>query len=136
VGKNGCGKSTLLKILAEVCCPLLQLDSANSSGGGAPSSSKRKLTLNEGVVYNGRVEQAKGLRVSYVEQDPPTPSDITVADALLGIVTTDTTTTEYNKASSNKYQVVQNYRLASEQALSNPDAFARAAANMDEIDGC
>ena len=77
------------------------------------------------------------MRISYVEQDPPTPSDVTVADALLGIESSSiTTTTTAGSGTTDVYQAVQNYRLASRRANDDPDGFARAAADMENIEGC
>ena len=75
-------KSTFLKILAEQCCLSLE------NGGDG-------LNKDKGVVYTGSVESAKDVRVAYVEQEPPMPSDITVADALLGM-------TSYSSLQSNE----------------------------------
>lgn len=125
VGRNGCGKSTFLKILAETCC--------SSFGRG------KALNQDEGMVYTGRVEKSKDCRVAYVEQEPPMPSDITVGDALLGIV--DLSSNSYadlkNSAAraNDVYSAVKIYRTAVNNAGENPDAFAEASAAMDALNG-
>jgi ATP-binding cassette subfamily F protein uup len=121
VGRNGCGKSTLLKILAESCT-----DTDVGRGGKA-------LNSDDGVVYTGNVEKGKGCKVVYVEQEPPMPSDITVADALLGIVASEPGTITDTK--KNVYSAVKAYRLAAMNAENDPDAFANAMSEMDSLDG-
>ncbi len=128
VGKNGCGKSTLLKILAESCCSTFEV----GKGG-------KVLNQDDGVVYTGKVEKSRDCRVAYVEQEPPMPSDITVADALLGIV--DLSSNGYVNSSSGSsktkdvYSAVKNYMIAVNNADNNPDAFADASASMDALNG-
>ena len=91
VGRNGCGKSTFLRILAEACG-----GNGGASGGGASSSSSSGINHlnNDHILFTGTVECPKGVSLAFVEQEPPSPSDVTVLDALLGIITTKTTTTE------------------------------------------
>jgi len=120
VGRNGCGKSTLLKILAESCS-----DTESGRGGKA-------LNQDEGVVYTGKVDKGKGCRVAYVEQEPPMPSDVTVADALLGIVASGPDSMTGKK---NVYSAVKAYRLAAMNAESDPDGFAAAMSDMDTMQG-
>jgi ATP-binding cassette subfamily F protein uup len=118
VGKNGCGKSTFLKILADSCCPI------------------RRPDLTDGLVYKGTIDASRDCRVAYVEQDPPMSDDITVADSLLGITSTDTSsTTTTTNTKKNVYTVVRDYRLAATNVESDPDAFAMASADMDELGG-
>ncbi len=121
VGKNGCGKSTFLKILAESCT-----DTESGRGG-------RAINQDDGVVYTGKVEKGKGCRVVYVEQEPPTPSDITVSDALLGIVAS--TPGSAGDVKNNVYSAVRAYRLAAINAEQDPDGFAQAMTQMDTLDG-
>ena len=104
VGRNGCGKSTLLKILASACCGYQE----------------------EGIVYQGKVTSPRDVRVGFCEQEPLMPSDVTVADALLGVGTTNTETSD-----GARFNVVRTYRLAFNQANHDPDAFAAASAAMD-----
>ncbi len=128
VGRNGCGKSTLLKILAEACCPTIE------SGKNG-----KILNQDEGVVYNGKIEKSKDCRVAYVEQEPPMPCDITVGDAILGIVnlSNDAASTNTNKsgAKTNVYTAVKSYMIAVKNANENPDAFAEASQSMDTLNG-
>lgn len=100
VGRNGCGKSTLLKILAGIQKP-----------------------------PEGQVTCRKTVRITHVEQDPPMPSDVTVQDALLGVVTTKMTTNDNNQ--DDLYQVVRNYQLALLQTEENIDMLTEASAAMD-----
>mmetsp|Transcript_6173 Transcript_6173/g.6917 ORF Transcript_6173/g.6917 Transcript_6173/m.6917 type:complete len:736 (+) Transcript_6173:207-2414(+) len=122
VGRNGCGKSTLLKILAEACCPDLE------TGKGGKS-----MNQDEGVVYTGKVEKSKNCRVAYVEQEPPMPSDVTVEDAILGIV--DATSKISLNSKTTVYSVVKAYKLAMNNAAEDPTAFAEACAIMDALNG-
>ena len=62
-------------------------------GGGASSSSGINHLNNDHILFTGTVECPKGVSLAFVEQEPPSPSDVTVLDALLGIITTTTTTT-------------------------------------------
>ena len=109
-----------MKILAETC----SLTSASNKSG-------KNINLDNGVVYTGNVESARDCRVAYVEQDPPMPSDITVADALLGLEDMQTSTTNSN----NLYSVVRKYRLAAINAESDPIHFAEATSEMDLVNG-
>jgi len=84
------------------------------------------------------VECPKDVTVAFVEQEPPSPSDIRVSDALLGV-------TEINNSGSSSsgggnsinavYETVRKYRLASLNAATNPDEFANAATQMDNTNG-
>lgn len=114
-------KSTLLKILAEECCLSLE------TGG-------EQLNKDRGVVYTGNVESAKDVRVAYVEQEPPMPSDITVADALLGMTSYTLGSAEMS-SKGNVFGAVRRYRIAAMNAESDPDAFSNASADMDDLDG-
>jgi len=123
VGRNGCGKSTLLKILAEST-----IDTETGRGGKA-------LNQDDGVVYTGSIETGKGCRVAYVEQEPPMPSDVTVADALLGIVAIGGSGSASAEGKKNVYSVVRSYRLAAMNAEDDPDNFSKAMTDMDTLDG-
>lgn len=125
VGRNGCGKSTLLKILAEACCPTIE------SGKNG-----KILNQDEGVVYTGNIEKSKDCGVAYVEQEPPMPSDITVGDAILGIVDLSNDAGSTNSGGkTNVYAAVKSYMIAVNNANENPDAFAEASQNMDTLNG-
>mmetsp|Transcript_17147 Transcript_17147/g.32466 ORF Transcript_17147/g.32466 Transcript_17147/m.32466 type:complete len:754 (+) Transcript_17147:228-2489(+) len=132
VGRNGCGKSTLLKILAE---STVDADIGKGSGGGGMNM----INKDEGVVYTGSIEKGKGCKVAYVEQEPATPSDITVADALLGIMTSTmpggATGSLVADGKKNVFSAVRAYRLAAKNAEQNPGEFAEATANMEVLDG-
>ena len=125
VGRNGCGKSTLLKILAEST-----IDTETGRGGKA-------LNQDDGVVYTGSIETGKGCRVAYVEQEPPMPSDVTVADALLGIVAIggSGSGSASGEGKKNVYSVVRAYRLAAMNADADPDRFSKAMTDMDTLSG-
>lgn len=117
VGRNGCGKSTLMKILAETCCPDYV----------APAE-------DEAVVYTGNVEVPKDVRVAFVEQEPPSPSDVTVGDALLGVTSADQLSSS-NKASGSVYEAVRRYTEVCNALEFNEDKFNAASAEMDAKDG-
>eukprot|EP00571_Detonula_confervacea_P016763 CAMPEP_0172297508 /NCGR_PEP_ID=MMETSP1058-20130122/497_1 /TAXON_ID=83371 /ORGANISM="Detonula confervacea, Strain CCMP 353" /LENGTH=747 /DNA_ID=CAMNT_0013006667 /DNA_START=21 /DNA_END=2264 /DNA_ORIENTATION=+ len=121
VGRNGCGKSTFLRILAEAC-------------EGVDNAKARE---NEIVAYTGEVECPRDVKVAFVEQEPPSPSDVTVSDALLGVTQTNQSASRSGASNSgNKvYEIVRRYRLASLHAATDPDAFSNAAAAMDSNDG-
>jgi len=122
VGRNGCGKSTLLKILAE--------STTDTDNGGF------KINQDEGVVYTGAVSKGKGMRVAYVEQEPPMSSDVTVADALLGIVAMGGSgSSGEQQGKKTVYTAVRAYRLAAMNAEDDPDAFSSAMTDMDTLDG-
>ena len=116
VGRNGCGKSTFLRILAEAC------------GYGSDNGKAR-----DNVPFTGEVECPKDVTVAFVEQEPPSPSGITVSDALLGV--TDTTSTSVSTGNMSVYEAVRQYRVASLNAATDPDAFSAAATLMDTKDG-
>ena len=75
--------------------------------------------------------------MAFVEQEPPSPSDVKVGDALLGV--TQLTTASSSSGSSGGinavYETVREYRIASLNASSDPDAFAVAASKMDNTNG-
>ncbi len=87
-------------------------------------------TADMGMKYTGRITSPRDVRVAYVEQEPPMPADTTVADALLGVQGGGRTS---NNNSNNKsvYAAVRRYRLAALHAHENPDAFAKATAEME-----
>jgi ATPase subunit of ABC transporter with duplicated ATPase domains len=118
VGRNGCGKSTLMKILAELTCT-----------DRDPSS----FNQDEGVRYTGKVECPKDIRVAFVEQEPPSPNSITVADALLGVVSDQTVTP--GQASKSVYEAVRRYTVAVSNPVFDEDEFGAASAEMDVRDG-
>eukprot|EP00579_Thalassiosira_antarctica_P002481 CAMPEP_0201872018 /NCGR_PEP_ID=MMETSP0902-20130614/4815_1 /ASSEMBLY_ACC=CAM_ASM_000551 /TAXON_ID=420261 /ORGANISM="Thalassiosira antarctica, Strain CCMP982" /LENGTH=756 /DNA_ID=CAMNT_0048398177 /DNA_START=44 /DNA_END=2314 /DNA_ORIENTATION=- len=126
VGRNGCGKSTFLRILAEAC-------------EGVANAKARE---NEIVAYTGEVECPRDVTVAFVEQEPPSPSDVTVSDALLGVTQTSQSTASRggSGASNNSgitavFEIVRRYRLASLHAATDPDAFSNAARAMDVNNG-
>ena len=119
VGRNGCGKSTFLRILAEAC------------GYGSETEKAR-----DNVPFSGEVECPKDVTVAFVEQEPPSPSGITVSDALLGVTDTSSQSSKGgNSATMSVYEAVRQYRVASINAATDPDGFAEAAALMDTKDG-
>ena len=78
--------------------------------------------------------------MAFVEQEPPSPSDVTVSDALLGVARIDPMSSVGGGASTgggsvSVYEAVRRYRLASLRANDDPDAFADAAAVMDATNG-
>ena len=90
----------------------------------------------DGVVYTGTVEKAKGVLVSYVEQEPPMSSGVTVADALLGISAASTSEeNDFNIAPTNLYSAIRQYRASIPYAESDPERFATCSSYMDEMDG-
>lgn len=108
VGRNGCGKSTLMKILAETCC------------------GDEICEVDESIVYTGEVELPRDVSVAFVEQEPLSPSDITVADALLGMKSSTASTN-----SNSVYQIVRNYGRVCNAAEFDENAFNKASAAMD-----
>jgi ATP-binding cassette subfamily F protein uup len=122
IGRNGCGKSSFLKILAETCCV---------SGSFADTNYK----------YTGQVQLTRGLKVAHVEQEPPMPSDVTVGDAILGIMDSSTATNvessnnNVNSNSKNVFEVVRRYRLAVPRAEEDPEEFTAATAAMEARNG-
>jgi len=118
VGRNGCGKSTLMKILAETCCP----------------DNDSEQDEREPIVYTGTVECPRDVSVAFVEQEPLSPSDVTVADALLGIKSNDASSSK-NSNSNSVYQIVRNYGQVSHALEFDDDAFAKASAAMDTSGG-
>jgi hypothetical protein len=98
----------------------------------------------DNIPYTGLVECPRDVAVAFVEQEPPSPSDVTVSDALLGVthIITDGGGASSGTGGSSGgsginavYETVRNYRLASLHATDNPDAFANAASAMDANNG-
>jgi len=128
VGRNGCGKSTFLRILAE------------ASGYATSDSPGNNQNARDNVSYTGTVECPRDIRVAFVEQEPPSPSDVSVSDALLGITAISSPGgTAANSGTargvSSVYEIVRRYRLASMNASADPDEFANAATAMDATNG-
>jgi ATP-binding cassette subfamily F protein uup len=120
VGRNGCGKSTLMQILAETCCT-----------DRDPSS----FSDDEGVIYTGKIECPRDIRVAFVEQEPPMSSDVTVADALLGVVSSAPSSTPAGGQSKSVYEAVRRYTHACSALEFDDDEFAAATSEMDLRDG-
>ena len=120
VGRNGCGKSTLLKILAETCCT-----------DRDPSS----FSDEEGVMYTGTIECPRDVRVAFVEQEPPSPSDISVADSLLGVVSSASLKNNSGGQSKSVYEAVRRYCQVASAAEYDEDKFAAVSLEMDAMDG-
>ena len=121
VGRNGCGKSTLMKILAEHCCP----DYIAPEGDDA-------------VVYTGNVEVPKDVTVAFVEQEPLSPTDVTVGDALLGVTgqqNNNNNNNNNNGGSGSVFEAVRRYTEVCSAIEWNDDHFASASAEMDAKDG-
>jgi ABC-type cobalamin/Fe3+-siderophores transport system ATPase subunit len=119
VGRNGCGKSTLMQILAETCCT-----------DRDPSS----FSKDAGVIYTGKIECPKDIRVAFVEQEPPSPSDVTVNDALLGVVSSSSNVQKGGQSKS-VYEAVRRYTHACSALEFDDDEFAAASTEMDSRDG-
>ena len=115
VGRNGCGKSTLMKIIAETCC--------DEEIGCEVDA--------ESIAYTGEIELPRDVSVAFVEQEPLSPSDITVADALLGIKSSQSATKNPNSV----FQIVRNYNQVCNAAEFDDNAFDKATAAMDEGGG-
>ena len=124
VGKNGCGKSTLMKILAETCCP-------NHNVGVASGDSNTE----EPIVYTGTVEVPRDVHVAFVEQEPPSPSGVTVGDALLGVVSSAEDSSGGSSNSKTVYDAVRRYTQICSALDFDEDAFNKASADMDAKDG-
>jgi ATP-binding cassette subfamily F protein uup len=121
IGRNGTGKSSFLKILAECC------RDTDSNTAEYDDTNYR---------YTGNVLRSKDVRVSIVEQEPPMPSDVTVADAILGIRNAKTASSSSSSSSStNVFDIVRRYRHAAKNADMDPDEFTAASAAMDARDG-
>lgn len=119
VGRNGCGKSTLMSILAETCC----------------NDSKNAQYDREPIVYTGSVECPRDVTVAFVEQEPLSPSDVTVADALLGVKGKGSDGDELTTNSDSVYQIVRNYGQVCNAPEFDADAFEKVSAAMDTADG-
>jgi len=120
VGRNGCGKSTLLRILAD----------ASSCTDGATSPA------DEGVSYSGSVNFPRNIRVAFVEQEPITPSDVCVGDAILGVLSSSAyTASSASNDGDAVYDTVRRYRQAVKNAESDPDEFTAATTAMEGCNG-
>lgn len=117
VGRNGCGKSSLMNILAETCCT-----------DRDPSS----FDADKGVVYTGKIECPRDVRVAFVEQEPPSPSDVTVNDALLGVMSAVSAKSGQSKS---VYEAVRRYCHSCSAPEFDEDEFADASSEMDSRDG-
>ncbi|KAL3910290.1 MAG: hypothetical protein SGILL_007752 [Bacillariaceae sp.] len=130
IGRNGSGKSSLLKILHE---------SYLKQQSTAPTATAAAAYRDEtNYQYTGNVQIPKAVRVSLVDQEPPMPSDVTVGDALLGIqkkANGSSVATAFNSNSNNVMDVVRSYRIAIQQAETDPDAFVQATAAMERSGG-
>lgn len=130
VGRNGCGKSTLMQILAETCCHDYDPTTTGQNNDKEP------------IVYSGTVECPRDITVAFVEQEPLSPTDVTVADALLGIKSNpsheaSTSSSSNNKLSNSKsvYQIVRNYGKVCNAVEFDEKAFTKASTDMDTSDG-
>lgn len=91
---------------------------------------------NDHVMYSGAITSPRDVRVAFVEQEPPMPSDVSVGDALLGVVANKNTPTSQTETSSASiYQTVRRYRMAVKEAEDNPEEFAAASTAMDNCGG-
>jgi ABC transport system ATP-binding/permease protein len=128
IGRNGTGKSTFLKILHESYLKGLST---------TQQQSQRMMAYREetNYRYTGNVEIPKTVRVSMVDQEPPMPSDVTVGDAILGITKLNEMPSSTNTNNHNLMDVVRNYRIASQHADTNADAFVQASAAMEKMAG-
>ncbi len=91
--------------------------------------------MRHNIPYTGLVECPRDVAVAFVEQEPPSPSDVTVTDALLGVTHAKQGAGSSSGGINAMYETVRNYRLASLHANDNPDAFANAASAMDANNG-
>lgn len=101
VGRNGAGKSTLLRILAQ--------NAISSTTSNVDNNNNDDI-----IKYSGSVTCPRNLRISYVEQEPLMESDVTVAEALLGI-----TSTSNDNSDKSVYGAVRRYRFAAVHANEN-----------------
>lgn len=104
-----------MRILAESCCKDTTIDTDN-------------------LVYSGTVTSPRDVRVAFVEQEPPMPSEVTVGDALLGVLATNDALSD-NANPASIYQTVRRYRMAMKEADDKPDEFAAASTEMDNCNG-
>eukprot|EP00978_Attheya_sp_CCMP212_P012598 scaffold31512_cov50-Attheya_sp.AAC.2 len=104
---------------------------AASNSGSSPPSLLPPVISAEGLSWT--IDSARNLRVAFVEQEPPTPSDVCVSDALLGITSSDAGVP--SSGTSTVFDVVRNYRIVSERAQEDVEGFAKAAADMDKLNG-
>eukprot|EP00586_Coscinodiscus_wailesii_P012917 CAMPEP_0172497516 /NCGR_PEP_ID=MMETSP1066-20121228/101092_1 /TAXON_ID=671091 /ORGANISM="Coscinodiscus wailesii, Strain CCMP2513" /LENGTH=740 /DNA_ID=CAMNT_0013270341 /DNA_START=66 /DNA_END=2289 /DNA_ORIENTATION=+ len=121
VGRNGCGKSTLLRIIATECDDGNLLSIANS-------------IANDGFKYTGTVEKPRDVTVGIVEQDPPSPSDVTVGDAILGI-TSASLPDQSSGNNNNVYDVVRQYRLALSGSSASSSLLSSLTTQMESMEG-
>ena len=110
------GKSTFLRILAT-----------------AVSVDQQSAALN--FKYDGQITAPRSLRIAYVEQEPAYQAELTVEDALLGLASEKTNDAMVKERPQNVYSAVRLYRHASQHAEDDPDAFAQAAASMEQFNG-
>jgi ABC-type cobalamin/Fe3+-siderophores transport system ATPase subunit len=127
IGRNGSGKSSFLKIIHESF--LKQQSSAPTATAAAAYRDETNYR------YTGKVSIPKTVKVSLVDQEPPMPSDVTVGDAILGIQKKYTGPLKSSTFShgNNVMDVVRNYRIASQHADGDPDAFVAATAAMERL---
>lgn len=57
--------------------------------GSCDGSSFAGDRLRDNVPFTGEVQCSRDVSVAFVEQEPPSPSDVTVSDALLGVTRID-----------------------------------------------
>ncbi|KAL7472265.1 hypothetical protein ACHAXS_012591 [Conticribra weissflogii] len=105
---------------------------AEASGYATSDSPGNYQNARDNVSYTGTVECPRDIRVAFVEQEPPSPSGVSVSDALLGITSISSSDA---RGVSSVYEIVRRYRLASMNASTDPDEFANAAAAMDATNG-
>jgi len=61
--------------------------------------------LRDNVPYTGEVTCPRDIAVAFVEQEPPSPSDVTVSDALLGVTRIDEASTAISGGINAIYEV-------------------------------
>eukprot|EP00978_Attheya_sp_CCMP212_P029322 scaffold103747_cov34-Attheya_sp.AAC.1 len=106
-------------ILAEACCT---------------DRDQSTFSAEDGVRYTGSIECPRDLRVAFVEQEPPSPSDISVSDSLLGVVSSASLNNNGGPSKS-VYEAVRRYCQVAAAAEFDEDKFAAASLEMDFMDG-